>query len=84
MHPVCFPPVVKEQTTGSNYVGKKYVDDTKNAYNGSMNDAILLQSQLPENTRILHQDSIYTADYRPDRLNLHLDEHDIVYKQGYF
>jgi len=37
--------------------------------------------ELPKGSRILTPDSMYTMDFKPDRLNLHIDETGHVIKE---
>ena len=43
---------------------------------------ILLHSELPENTRIIHPNSCYRAVYQYGRLNLHVDKKGQVVAQS--
>lgn len=66
-----------------NYVGKKYVDDTDHptSIGGDTKANVVKRSELPPRTRVLREGSMYTMDFDPDRLNLHLDQDNVVVRQ---
>jgi len=63
----------------SDWVGKRYVDDRK-AERHEDDYNIVKHSDLPEGTRVLHPDSMWTMDYNPDRVNVHVDDDCIITK----
>ena len=60
------------------YIGKRVVKDDEEVSNS---DNVVRESQLPGGTRVLRPDSVATMDYREDRLNLHVDDKNVVVKQ---
>jgi predicted AlkP superfamily phosphohydrolase/phosphomutase len=80
--------VMERQSNQESYVGKLYVDDTQQLVDGSGPDSaqsdkstVVRRSELPENTRIIGPDTMVTMDYNEDRLNLTIDENNIVVKE---
>lgn len=65
----------------TNYVGKKYIDDRDQSTAQSDPSKEVRHTELPEGTRIIHPDDMVTMDFREDRLNLYVDDNDIVTKQ---
>lgn len=76
--------VGKSDNELKSYVGKKYVDDTKDLVKDSTGDSIpndaafVRHSELPDGTRIVRPNSIITQDGCEKRLNLYLDQNDFV------
>ena len=65
------------------YIGKKYVDDHDDNCPQIEEDVeIIRHSQLPENTRILTPDSLVTLEYNKDRLNITIDDDNIIIKEN--
>lgn len=63
--------------TESRYIGKRIVRE------GSDPQSDIVEEELPPNIRAIFPDTMVTKDYRPDRLNLYVDELGYVYKQEY-
>lgn len=55
---------------GRKYVGENIVDDDASR--------VVRKSDLPTGARVLSPDSMYTTDYRPDRLNLQVDSDSVI------
>lgn len=60
-----------------NYIGKKIIQDEKE----NINVNCIKQSSLPKNTRIINPNSMITMEFIKDRINLYIDNHNIVIKQ---
>ncbi len=79
-----------EVELSKNYIGQKYVDDSNvnENVNGELpidqTESVVLKSSLPQNTRIISEGTMYTLDMDKNRLNLYIDENNIIYQQGYF
>lgn len=57
------------------YIGKRVVaDDAADAGN----DDTITRAQLPKPARVMHMGDMATMDFLPNRLNLILDENDVV------
>lgn len=74
--------------SSESYVGKVYVDDRADLTNPSAPDSaqsdknkVVRHSELPEGTRVIFPDTMVTMDYREDRLNLHVDNENVVTRQ---
>lgn len=65
-----------------NLVGRKFVDDSaQGSISNSIPDSsVIKKSDLPEGTRVLGPDTMATMDFRPDRLNIHIDDEQKVIK----
>lgn len=65
------------------FIGKKYIDDRENQ-DGVVDDDkdgnVVKDSELPQGARVIRKDTMVTMDYRPERLNLYLDDDDKVVK----
>ena len=61
------------ETEMNHLIGLKFVET-----NPSLND--LTREKLPENCRVIPPGSMVTMDFQEDRLNVYLDEADIVKK----
>ena len=69
---------MSEQT----YIGKTYVDD-RNTEDSTQSDAQneVRHTELPEDARVVPSDGGFLSmDFKPDRLNLYLDENKVVTK----
>lgn len=75
--------VGKSDNELKSYVGKKYMDDTKDSIGDPIpNDAAFVHhSEMPEGTRIVRPNSIIRQDHCETRLNLYLDHNDIIKSQ---
>lgn len=60
-----------------NYIGKKIVQNQKE----NINVNCIKQSSLPTGTRLIKPDTMITMELVKDRLNLYLDDHNVVIKQ---
>ncbi len=65
------------------YLGKKVILDKSNQEFGYADENVFLESSLPKGTRLLRPDSFMTADHRIDRMNLWINEDNIV-KEVFF
>lgn len=73
-----------DHTNYSQMIGLKYVDkETEAALTGMDRQKIVTREQLPLETRVLPPGSIKTLDYKKDRMNVQLDESDVVKKVTY-
>merc|ERR1711974_139900 len=51
-------------------VGKKFVDTSEKI----SEEGVITRANLPANTRVVQPGQMVTADFRRDRLNVHLDD----------
>ena len=64
------------------YVGKVYLDDTKKEDTQTDATKYVRHTELPEGTRVVPEsNTVMTLDFRPDRLNLFLDDDNVIVKQ---
>jgi len=69
----------KDGTCGNDWTSKlmgKKLGDQHDQMTFAKND-------LPKEHRVLRPGTMWTADYVPERLNVHVDEHDTVKKVTY-
>ena len=59
------------------FIGKKIIQNQKE----NTNVNCIKQSSLPQGTRLIKPDSMITMDLVKDRLNLYLDDQNVVIKQ---
>lgn len=69
----------------SSYIGKTYVDDRKDLTDDRANDSaqsdknsVVRHSELPEGTRVIKPDTMVTMDFNENRLNLEVDEGNVI------
>jgi hypothetical protein len=65
------------------YLGKKVILDMSKQEVGYADGNVFLESSLPKGTRLLRPDSRVTMDNRSDRMNLMINEDNIV-KEVFF
>lgn len=72
---------------GMLYIGPNHIVNTVNSNTARINTgsatSVLNHSDLPLGTRVLGPNSIATMDYRPNRLNIHIDSNGIVQRVNY-
>lgn len=73
-----------DHTNYSQMIGLKYIEkEAEAASTGMDRQRIVTREQLPLETRVLPPGSIKTLDYRKDRMNVQLDDSDVVKKVTY-
>lgn len=58
--------------------GRKYVDDKNGQTAAQKGDNVVLASELPQPNRVLGRNSIMTRDFHENRLNVILDDQQVV------
>ena len=85
--PVIMTNAAKMKFDESNFgqmVGLRYIDTESEATASSLpRERIITREQLPLVHRVIPPGSMVTMDYRKERMNVHLDENDIVKKVQY-
>lgn len=64
-----------DHSNASQMIGLRYQSGQS-----ACNEMVVTKEMLPENHRVLPKGSIWTMDYQPERMNVHLDEGDRVKK----
>jgi peptidase inhibitor I78 family protein len=73
-----------DQSNFGQMVGLRYMDTEDEAVASTLpRNRIVTREQLPLVHRVIPPGSMVTMDYRMERMNVHLDEHDIVKKVKY-
>lgn len=61
------------------WIGKKYVDDSDENTQEKHEDNVY-KSDLPKNARVITPNTMVTYEFKPERLNLYLDDNNKVKK----
>jgi len=63
-----------QKTWSEKLIGKKYVDGDV----ATRDENTFTRSSLPKPSRVCKPGGMFTMDYNTDRLNVHLDDNDVV------
>lgn len=61
----------------ANYIGKTLITD--HTLCPDSNDILI--NELPPGTRVIKPDTVVTMDFKPERLNIHVDHENKIIKQ---